>query len=124
MASVLLLGLDEDLAAPLASVLRHLSHDVTILQSPSAHLGEITARIVFAAGDGPGYRDIVRRLRFERPDAAVIVVNRLPESGRWLDALELGATDYCGAPFESVQINWIVDGALRGMPKAAAAAAA
>jgi hypothetical protein len=41
------------------------------------------------------------------------VVNRFPENGRWLDALEMGAADYCGAPFENVQINWLVNGALK-----------
>jgi hypothetical protein len=48
------------------------------------------------------------------------VVNRFPENARWLDALELGAADYCGAPFENVQIDWLVNGALKGLQQAAA----
>jgi len=41
------------------------------------------------------------------------MVNRVPENSRWLDALELGASDYCGAPFETVQVRWLVDAVLR-----------
>jgi len=122
MASILLLGLEDDLAEPLASVLCQLSHDVTITDSLALSLRDRRARIVFAAGDGPSYREVVRKLTDARPDVAVIVVNRFPENERWLDALELGAADYCGAPFESVQVNWVVDGALKGLERARAAA--
>jgi len=122
MASILLLGLEKDLAEPLASVLRRLSHDVTLTNSLSASLRDKQARIVFAAGDCPQYREIVQKLTAKRPDAAVILVNRFPEGRRWLDALELGAADYCGAPFETTQIRWLVDGALHGSRRAAAAA--
>jgi|ERR1051326_7163393 DNA-binding NtrC family response regulator len=121
MASILLLGLDEDLAAPLALVLRRLSHEVTITNSLAASLRDRRAHVVFAAGDCPRYREIVQKLTGRRPDAAVILVNRHPEDARWLDALELGAADYCGAPFEATQIQWLVDGALRGLSKPAAA---
>ena len=120
MASILLLGLDKDLAEPLARVLLRLSHDVTVTNSLAMSLRDRRARIVFAAGDCPRYREIVQKLTGKRPDAAVILVNRFPEDGRWLDALELGAADYCGAPFERIQIQWLVDGALNGLSKAAA----
>jgi DNA-binding response OmpR family regulator len=49
-----------------------------------------------------------------------VIVNRHPENSRWLDALELGAADYCGAPFEPVQMRWLLDSVLR-RPTAAAA---
>ena len=120
MATILLLGLEDDLAEPLAVILRRLSHDVLITNSLSAALSDRYARIVFAGGDGPGYRSIVRNMTATRPDTAVILVNRFPENARWLDALELGATDYCGAPFEPAQISWVVDGALNGLERVAA----
>ena len=120
MASVILLGLENDLAQSLTTLLRRLSHDVTVTNSLTQSLGDRRARVVFAGGDGPDYREIVRKLTAERPDAAVIVVNRLPDNTRWLDALELGAADYCGAPFESNQINWLMTGALRGLAGAVA----
>ena len=69
--------------------------------------------IVFAGGDGPDYREVVGRLTALRPGLRVVLVNRLPENARWLDALELGAADYCGAPFESLQMRWLVDSVLR-----------
>jgi hypothetical protein len=43
----------------------------------------------------------------------VVLVNRLPENDRWLDALEPGAADYCGAPFEPIQMGWLLDSVLR-----------
>jgi len=42
-----------------------------------------------------------------------VVVNRFPENSRWLDALDLGAADYCGAPFEPVLMRWLVDSVMR-----------
>ncbi len=39
----------------------------------------------------------------------VVVVSRLPEVEGWLDALEDGAADYCAAPFEPVQLRWLLD---------------
>ena len=120
MASILLLGLDHDMAEQLALVLRQLSHEVTVTNSLAASLRDRIARVIFAAGDCPRYREIVQKLTSKRPDAAVILVNRHPDDGRWLDALELGASDYCGAPFETAQIRWLVEGALHGLAMAAA----
>lgn len=51
----------------------------------------------------------------------VIVVSRLPEVEDWLDSLELGAADYCAAPFERAQLNWLLDTHL-GARRAPAAA--
>jgi DNA-binding NtrC family response regulator len=41
----------------------------------------------------------------------VIVVTRNPETREWLDAMEAGAFDYCSAPFEPRQLQWILDSA-------------
>ena len=120
MASILMLGLDHDMAERLSQVLRGLSHDVIITNSLAESLRDRTARVIFAAGDSPRYREIVQKLTSKRPDAAVILVNRHPDDGRWLDALELGAADYCGAPFETAQIRWLVEGALHGLARTAA----
>lgn len=120
MATILLLGLEGDLAEQLALILHGLSHEVVINNSLDRTISERQANIVFAAGDGPAYRDTICKLMTDRPHTPVIVVNRFPENGRWLDALELGASDYCGAPFENVQINWLVEGALKGRQQAAA----
>jgi DNA-binding NtrC family response regulator len=113
MATIILLGMETDLATPLAQILRQHGHTVKLTRSIEKVLFERGVDIVFAGGDGPDYRDIVRQLTGRRPGLRVVLVNRLPENARWLDALDLGAADYCGAPFESVQMRWLVDSVLR-----------
>ena len=56
------------------------------------------------------------------PGTPVVVVSRLPEVQGWLDALEAGAADYCAAPFETVQISWILKAHLTQNKVIAAAA--
>lgn len=112
MANILLLGLDDDLASQLKGILTAQQHRVR-----TSDFGEKIpdANIVFSAGDDPRYREALRQVRAgRRHDLPFIVVTRLPETSRWLDALESGATDYCGAPFEPMQMRWIVDMALLG----------
>src|SRR5436190_13753849 len=109
MATILLLGLENDLASQLSHILLDHGHDVATAESPEGALRIRSADIVFAGGDAPNYRETLRRLIARRPGRPVVIVNRLPENSRWLDALELGATDYCGAPFEPVQMRWLVD---------------
>ena len=46
------------------------------------------------------------------PGVPVIVVSRLPEVSAWLWALEQGAADYCGAPFEARQVRWALNSSL------------
>ena len=123
MANILLLGLENDIANDLARVLRKVGHDIDTAGSLEAAVRNQKADVIFAGGDAPDYRETVRRLVARRPDAPVVLVNRLPENMRWLDALELGAADYCGAPFEATQVRWIVDSVLRRAPAPAAVAA-
>src|SRR5689334_16651631 len=109
MARMELLGLESDMASQLSRVLRNNGHDVHAGESIESALGAQDIDILFADGDGPDYQYTLRRLRMERPDLRVVLVNRLPENTRWLDALEMGAADYCGAPFEAVQMRWLVE---------------
>ena len=115
MASILLLGLDSDLADSLALILRQMHHMVRITDSLAIAIRQPGTQVLFAAGDRDDYRETIRLLVAKRPATAVVVVNRLPENARWLDALELGAADYCGAPFEPVQIRWLLDGVMRDL---------
>ena len=112
MASIALFGLDPDLADQLHEILLRQGHEVRVTNAlPAAE--NVTDNILFAGGDGPDYRDIVRRATADRPEVPVVLVNRHPENARWLDALELGAADYCGAPFEASQVQWVVDSVMR-----------
>ena len=121
MGSILLLGLERDLAKALINVLHELGHQVTATASLTRVLRDKHALLVFVGGDGTQYRETVRELLATRSELPVILVNRFPENERWLDALELGAADYCGAPFEKVQMQWLVEGALGRVRTAAAA---
>jgi DNA-binding response OmpR family regulator len=120
MASILMLGLETDLAADLAGILTQEGHSIETVDSIDAAARRRAADLIFAGGDGPDYRETVTRLTAARPKVPVVLVNRLPENNRWLDALELGAADYCGAPFETVQLRWLISSVLR-RPAAVAA---
>jgi DNA-binding response OmpR family regulator len=39
----------------------------------------------------------------------VVAVSRLPEADEWIDALDLGAADYCAPPFEQPQLRWLIE---------------
>ena len=112
MAKIVLFGLDNDLADQLRTVLRQQGHQVEGSDSPEGF--EIWgADILFAGGDGPNYRQTVSDLTERHPGLPLVLVNRHPENHRWLDALELGAADYCGAPFEPKQMSWLIDSVMR-----------
>jgi DNA-binding NtrC family response regulator len=112
MAKIILFGLDNDLAEQLHNVLRQQGHQVKGLDSPDA--SEMRgADILFAGGDRPDYRQTVSDLTQRHPGLPLVLVNRHPENRRWLDALELGAADYCGAPFEATQVNWLIASVMR-----------
>jgi DNA-binding response OmpR family regulator len=120
MASILMLGLENDLADQMSRVLRQDGHVVQITDSIGGAMRARGVDLLFAGGDEIDYRETVMRLIIARPDVPVVIVNRHPENSRWLDALDLGAADYCGAPFEPVQMRWLLESVLR-RPTAAAA---
>jgi len=120
MAKIILLALENDLAEQLRPILRRQGHEVQAADSLEAP--EIRkADILFAGGDRPDYRNIVYSLTQRHPALPVVLVNRHPENRRWLDALELGAADYCGAPFEAIQVQWVLDSLKRRQLSRAAA---
>jgi DNA-binding response OmpR family regulator len=110
---MILFGMESDLAAELARILLHDGHHVHMTCSMDTLPRHVRGHIVFAGGDGPDYRETVRSLVDRCPAVPVVMVNRVPENSRWLDALELGASDYCGAPFEQAQVRWLIDAVLR-----------
>ena len=67
------------------------------------------AQIVFCAADS----GVLQQAISQFPHVPVVVVSRLPETDDWLDALEAGAADYCAAPFEPVQLRWLLDTHMR-----------
>jgi|SRR5579885_3652984 DNA-binding response OmpR family regulator len=113
MPQVTLLGLPDDLERQLARVLREEGHKVIrkLYLQDLRHGPKPEA--VFISGDDPHFRNTIIELRASERAAPVIVVTRKPRTAQWLDALDAGATDYCGAPFERVQVRWILQSAVR-----------
>jgi DNA-binding NtrC family response regulator len=108
MLRLTLLGLPEDLSNQLARILRDESHQVTRRLYVSELRRAPDAAAVFISGDSPEYRETLSLLQESYPDLPVIVVTRNPETRHWLEALDAGAADYCGAPFEHIHVRWIL----------------
>jgi DNA-binding NtrC family response regulator len=108
MSRVVLLGLPDDLATSLGWVLRDQTHQVRLAGSLQEVRGD-EPEVAFISGDGPEFAHHLASLRQSDPHLPLVVVTRLPDNSRWLDALEAGAKDYCGAPFEHAQMQWIMD---------------
>ena len=106
MARIMLLGLDCTLADDLSRVLRQLGHSVTVSVPCGATFDVADADLIFAGSDD--FREALNLY----PRRPVIVTSRLPEMKAWISALEAGAADYCGAPFEPAQVRWVLNTAL------------
>jgi len=108
MSRITLLGLPHDLAAALIGLLEADSHQVSTA-STLEDVRRDDPEVAFVNGDGPEFPHNVSWLVESIPRLPVVVITRLPDSRRWIDALEAGARDYCGAPFERIQLRWILD---------------
>ncbi len=120
MACVTLLGFPRDLAAQLGRALAAVSHVVT-RRSDVQNVCQAEAGVVFVCGDSPGFLKTLSSIREKIPGVPVVVATRMPETRQWLEALDAGAADYCGAPFEPVQIRWVMDSILGTRVRPAAA---
>jgi len=106
MAKVLLLGLEHSITEDLHQALTQLGHSVQLATLDPRALETTDADLIFAPS--ADLRAILRT----RNDLPVVVASRLPEVNAWLDALQDGAADYCGAPFEATQLRWILNSTL------------
>ena len=112
MPAIALLGFPNELAAQLGNALA--ADEQTVYRKQCVwELGYgVPPSVVFLCGDAADYRQSLRELRSQAPLTPVVVATRLPDSRRWLEALEAGAADFCGAPFEPTQVAWILDSVL------------
>ena len=108
MAKVLFIGLDAVLADQLAPLVKAHEFDIEAKPANVRPFELRGADVVFASGDDAHYRELLSAVRADNTLLPYIVVSRLPEVSQWIDALEAGATDYCAAPFESRQIEWLM----------------
>ena len=109
MATVSLLGFPQDLAHQLSEALIADAHTVERKKDLLDLRKGSPPGVIFVNGDEPGYLDAVRSLKRTAPSLPVVVATRQPEASEWLNALDAGAADYCGAPFEPVQVRWIMN---------------
>ena len=106
MARILLAGLEISIVDELSRVLRQLGQSVHIAATGSGAAVPGDMELIFAPET-----DLLSVQR-SNPGVPVIVVSRLPEVSTWLWALEQGAADYCGAPFEARQVRWALNSSL------------
>lgn len=114
---IVLLGLDDALAAELASALAGREWIVYArpFLSPRECLGvvqQVRADLVFCSAERERYLALLEALAGRKLDLPVVVVSRRPEVSEWLDAIEAGASDYCASPFEATHLRWILDSVL------------
>jgi len=117
-ANILVVGLDEPLAAELCRALRDQRHSVLSEAFTSAAdclttVERVGADLVFCGTDRQQYQTILDHLRRLGQSVQVVVVSRLPETGDWLDAMDAGAWDYCAPPFEPKLVQSIISNTLQ-----------
>jgi DNA-binding NtrC family response regulator len=113
-ANILVIGLEESVAAELSKSLSELHHTVFSERclSPAAAIRSIdrtAAELVFCTAEPSIYEGLLKLLREQGRQVPVVVVSRLPEIDKWLDAMDAGAADYCAPPFESRPLRAIVE---------------
>jgi DNA-binding response OmpR family regulator len=106
MATILLAGLDTTMADELSRVLLQLGQSVKCADQGTGADDSAEIQLIFAPET-----DLIGAQR-SHPGVPVIVVSRVPEVSAWLHALEQGAADYCGAPFEARQVRWALNSSL------------
>jgi DNA-binding response OmpR family regulator len=106
MARILLFGLEPSMADDLTRVLSQLGQNVQTVTPGGGAVDTGEIHLIFTPDT-----ELVRVQR-SLPGVPVIVVSRLPEVSAWLSALEQGAADYCGAPFEARQVRWALNSSL------------
>jgi DNA-binding NtrC family response regulator len=116
---IVLAGLEQKVADELGSYLRTRGLSVKSCEKLDSLDADQTDNCALAFCD-IGQSDLMAMLKAVK--MPVVVVSRLPEVNDWLDAIEAGAADYCSAPIEREQIDWILESNLpgRGMGRAAA----
>ena len=106
MARVLLFGLETTVAEELSSALRQVGECVLTAAHDWGVFEQGDFELVFATAID------LTNVQGSCPGVPVVVVSRLPEVSAWLEALERGAADYCGAPFEARQVRWVLNSTL------------
>lgn len=103
--SILLFGLDSALEQELVALLG--GFHVTSCNSDCPD-GIDDADLIFCSAVGHELRSLMDITSRMKSHPAVIVVSRLPEESRQLDAIEAGAQGYVAAPFEPQRLGGLL----------------
>ena len=109
-ATILLYGLEPELENELVQVLGRYH----VRPCHSDDLDEIAeASMVFCSAVGGPLRSLLALTHKLPSPPPVVVVSRLKEVSRELDAREAGAQDYCAAPFDAFRLGNILSATLQ-----------
>ena len=116
--SVLLVGMDFELAATLQKILAGEGHSVSYEgRGASATLRNFkapgTPDVICCGTRRQAYQRVIEQVRLSGKPVPVVVVSGKQETAEWLDALEAGASDYSAQPFDSGHISWVIESAIR-----------
>jgi len=103
--SILLFGLDSALEEELVAVLGGFHISSCNSDCPD---GIDEANLIFCSAVGHELRSLMAITNRMQSHPAVIVVSRLPEESRQIDAQEAGALGYVAAPFESQRLGGLL----------------
>ena len=119
---VLLLGFERALHAQLAKILSQQNHAVwsqpiasgsRSLQVSLGKLDKTAADVICCPADPETYPLVIAAVKQRHPQVPVVVVSTAPNTSEWLDAIERGAWDYFGLPFEAAHILHVLENAVK-----------
>ena len=116
MQRVLLLGLEQSTAAALKAALPSGAFEVCVLSSLEtaqlrSAIESFRPTVICAPANSPESR---RALQAAGSRTPFIAVSSKPNPKEWLEALQGGASDYFGPPFEQQQVGWVLQSATNG----------
>lgn len=114
--SVLLVGMDFELAARLQKILAGEGHQVSYDgRGDSAALRNFkapgTPGVICCGSRRQAYQRVIEQVRLSGKSVPVVVVSGKQETAEWLDALDAGACDYFAQPFDSGHVSWVIESA-------------
>jgi DNA-binding NtrC family response regulator len=111
-ANVLLLGLDNEAARRIESILIEAGHYVR-KETLSGRVSERpNADVIFLWGDHRNYPQALAEIRAHPDHPPVVLATRLPDTCSWINSMEAGVADYCVAPFNATHVLWALETAL------------
>jgi len=118
----LLLGFERALHAQLTKILSQQNHAVwsqpfssssRSLQVSIGKLEKTAADVICCPADPETYPLVIAAVKQRHPQVPVVVVSTAPNTSEWLDAIEGGAWDYFGLPFEAAHILHVLENAVK-----------